>query len=174
MTNPRSMYDLTGEWLALMAALEDTLDEATGEYVEPLGIDDALAALGEDVRAKLAGCGHVLRRLKADAAAVAEEERRLRGRRQRIDASRQRLEERVREMMLTTGETRVKTPTISLSLSKPSSRVEVTGPVPAQYLTTPVMPEPRPMLAEIKAAIKAGVAVPGASLVEGKRTLRLT
>jgi len=171
---PKSIYDLEGEWLGLLAALEDTFDETTGEYSEPTGIDEAFAALGEDVEAKLAGCAHVLKRLKADAAMVAEEEKRLAARRKRLDASRQRLEERVRELMLLTETARVKTPTISLTLSKASMRVEVVGPVPAQYLTTPVMPEPRPMLAEIKKAIKAGVAVPGASLVEGRRSLRIT
>ena len=174
MSNPRSMYDLEGEWLGLLAALEDTFDETTGEYSEPTGIDEAFAALGEDVEVKLAGCAHVLRRLKADSAMVAEEEKRLAARRKRIDASRQRLEERVRELMLLTETPRVKTPTISLTLAKASMRVEVVGPVPAQYLTTPVMPEPKPMLAEIKKALRKGARIPGACLIEGKRSLRIT
>jgi len=169
------MFDLTGEWLGLLAALSDNFDPETGEYShDPDELEEAFAALGEDVEAKLAGCAHVLKRLKADSAMVAEEEKRLAARRKRLDASRQRLEERVRELMLLTDTPRVKTPTISLTLAKASMRVEVVGPVPAQYLTTPVMPEPKPMLAEIKKAIRAGVAVPGASLVEGRRSLRIS
>jgi hypothetical protein len=174
MTTPNSIYGLTGSWLDLMAALEDTFDEATGEYHEPEGTDAAFEALGEDIEAKLCGCAHVLRRLKADAALVGDEVSRLQARRKRIDASRVRLEERVRLLMVQTETPRAKNPSITITLSKAAQVVSITGPVPPQYCTTPVLPEARPMKAEIKAAIKAGVAVPGAELVDGSRSLRIT
>lgn len=173
MSGPMSVFDLTGAWLHLMDALEDRFDPETGEYREPEGIEAAFAALGEDVEAKIAGCGHVIRRMKADGNAIADEEARLRARRKRLDAGRHRLEDRVRELMILTETRTAKTASITVTLAKPAKCVEVTGPVPEQFMSRPVMPDPRPVLADIARAIKAGIAVPGAALVDGKRSLRI-
>lgn len=170
-----SIYDLTEEWLTLMAALEATFDPETGEYVTDADeIEAAFDALSDDINAKLAGCGHVIRRFRADAAALAEEEKRLKQRRHRLDAARERLEERVRELMMLTNTRIAKTASITVSLSKPAKRVDVYGSVPARFWTVPVLPEPRPILADIARALKAGEDVPGAELVDGMRSLRIT
>ncbi len=173
MSTPKSMYDLGGEWLALMHASEPLFDAETGEEIDSdSSLDAAFAALGEDVTAKLAGCGHVLRRLKADAAQVADEEKRLRARRASIDASRERLEVRVRDLMDLTSTASVKTPTISVSLAK-------TAPRRPEVFDDALLPDlfrapPKPgapILKSIKLAIEGGAEVPGARLVDGKRRL---
>lgn len=171
------MFDLEGEWLTLMEAMEASFDEETGEYLTDADeIESAFGALGENIAEKLAGCGHVLRRFKADICAVAEEEMRLKAKRYRIDAARERLEERVRGLMLTTGMLKAKTASLTISLSKPSVRVEVLdgAAIPERFMVTPEPPPPKPVLADIKRALKAGEEVPGTELVEGKRTLRIS
>lgn len=173
MTTPHSIYDLTDQWLVLMRALEDTLDEETGEYAEPAGIDAAFAALGDDVTAKLGGCGHVLLRLKADADALQAEEKRLRARRGRIEAARERLAERVRELMILTETHTAKTASITVTLAKAPMVLEVTDESAINGMFW-IHTAPRLARKEVTAALKRGGNIAGAKLVEGKRGLRVS
>jgi len=185
---PKSIYDLEGEWLGLMAALEDTFDEATGEYSEPEGIDEAFAALGDDIVEKLGGCGFVLRRLRAENAAIAAEEKRLAAIRKRGAKAIERFEDRLKLLMVAAedelkarsakgkkpGTCTARVPGMTITLAAASEQLDITGPVPAQWMSTPVAPAPAPMRNEIKAALKKGVRIPGALLVPGNRGLRIS
>jgi hypothetical protein len=172
---PKSIFDLTGEWMRLMEATQDVFNPEDGTYVspDPADVEAAFAALGESVTAKLAGCGHVRQRLKADAAILKAEEQRLAARRRSLDAGRERLEQRMRELMELTDTTSVKTPSITVSLSKPGTRVEITDDiaVPLAFRKPPVLGAP--ILKSIKMAIESGAEVPGAALVASKRRLTI-
>lgn len=174
---PRSIFDLEGKWLRLLELSHDGFDPETGEYLE---MDKLFAELEGDVDNKIAGCGFVIMRLKKDAEMVNDEMKRLKEKKGRIDAGRQRLENRVRDFMaLTSDESEgksVKKPWISVTLSKPSKNtVSVTNPgeIPAEFMTVPVMPDPKPIVADIKKALKTGQHVPGTMLIESKRTLTI-
>lgn len=171
---PKSMFDLEGEWLRLLEMAHQGFDPETGEYLTEEQIDRVFAELAGDVENKVAGCGFVLMRLKKEAEMVDEEAKRLADKKKRILAGRERLQERVRELMKLTNTSNVKKPWISVTLSKPSKNtVEVTnqGAIPVGYMTIPILPARKPIIADIKKALKAGEDVPGAKLIESKRTL---
>lgn len=171
---PKSIFDLEGEWLRLLQMSHQGYDSETGEFLEPEDIDKAFANLAGDVEHKVAGCGFVLLRLKKDAEMVDEEAKRLATKKKRIEAGRERLEERVRELMKMTKTPTVKKPGISVTLSKASmNKVEITNErkIPDKYMSLPVTPLPKPIMAAIKKALKDNENVPGAKLVESKRTL---
>ena len=171
---PKSMFDLEGEYLRLLEMAHQGFDVETGEYLTEEEVDKAFASLAGDVENKVAGCGFVLMRLKKEAAMVDDEAKRLDDKKRRILAGHERLQERLRELMALTDTPSVKKPWISVTLAKESlNTVSVTneGEIPNEYMTKPVAPSPKPILADIKKALKAGQVVPGAKLVPSKRTL---
>ena len=175
---PKSIFDLEGEWLRLLEMAHQGYDPETGEYLEPEDLDKAFAELTGDVEDKVAGCGFVLMRLKKDAAMVDEEAKRLKKKKDQILAGRERLEERLRELMVVTNTAKVKKPFVSVSLAKEQlGKVEVLdeGKVPGEFMTVPVAPDPKPMLTEIKtflkSALDSGKEISWAKLVPSKRTL---
>ncbi len=179
--HPRSIYDLEGEFIRLLEMAHQGFDPETGEYLNEDEIDRAFAELEGDLDDKIAGCGFVIMRLKKEAAMVDEEAKRLRDKKARMDKGRERLEERVRDLMILVADPgagkSVKKPWISVTIAKPSkNKVQLLNAklIPSEFMTVPQAPDPKPIMAEIKKALKAKIEVPGAELVQGRRTLTIT
>ncbi len=170
---PRSMFDLEGEWFNLLEMSRQEMDPETGEYLIEEQIDAAFTALAGDIETKVAGCGFVLLRLKKEADMVKDEERRLQAKRKRVEGGYDRLEGRLREMMQLTKTDKVTKPQISVTLRKATKQVEVTvfEQLPKKYITHSPAPDPRPDKQALARDLKANVEVPGARLVDGKRSI---
>lgn len=192
MSIPKSTYDLEGEWRHLLDAMEDTFDTETGTYSPDVdAIEEALSKLGDDIVEKLGGCGFVLRRLRAENAAVAAEAKRLDAIRKRGAAAVERFEDRVKQLMVAAedelktrsakgkkpGKCTARVPGMTITLAEASLKLSITGPVPAEYMTVPVLPAAVPDKQALTKALKAledGETIEGACLVDGSRGLRLT
>lgn len=172
MSTPKSIYDLEGEWSQLLEIAELGYDPDTGEAFDPEDIDHAFAALTDDIEEKMAGCAFVTMRLRSNADAIDGEIKRLLAKRKSMENGRQRLLERMRELMTRAELDKVKALGVSISLAKhPRKRVDVVDvfQLDAQYLRPERDPEPDKVA--ILAALKAGREVEGAQLVDGNRTL---
>ena len=188
MSVPKSIYGLGAEWAYLLRCAEQCFDDDGVEIDTDEGLDSALAALGDDIVEKLGGCGFVLRRLRAENAAIAAEEKRLAAIRKRGAKAIERFEDRIKLLMVAAedelkarsakgkkaGTCTAKVPGMTITLAAASEQLSLTGPVPEQWMSKPITPAPEPMRNDIKAALKKGVRIPGALLVPGNRGLRIT
>jgi hypothetical protein len=73
--------------------------------------------------------------------------------------------------MQVAGVTKIECPHFRLAIQNNPPRVDVYEPglVPAEFMTQPVAPPPEPNKAAIAGALKAGIEVAGARLVQGQR-----
>lgn len=161
------LYQLSAEYRRLIDAEDESIDATTGEVTNDFGA--ALAAIQDGIEVKAENCAAVLQSLKADAAAIEEEEKRLRARRKAIEANHERLRTYVRDCMVQAGVTKLKSPRFSLTVQAGRQKVQVddVAALPGEYLAVKVEPKKD----EIAAALKAGTEVPGASLVTGEAVL---
>lgn len=150
-----NLYELTQNAAYLQQLLEDgDIDEQTfNDSLESLMIDDKVESICK-----------VIRNLEAQAAAFKEEADRLTKKRQTAENGVQRLKESLANFLQTTNSKKITAGLFTVSLGS-SKSVEVTGEkaLPECYLTPQ---PPKVNKVEIGAALKAGVAVPGAALTE--------
>lgn len=166
-----SMFDLSADYERLLQIAELGADPVTGEVYEPEDIDKAFTEIKGEAEDKISSTAYVLQRLKADANVLDEEIKRLKAKRDSILAGRERLQDRLREFMATAEVHKVKTPSISVSLGKPSERCEITDEtaVPDDYARVVRQVEKQ----QVKDALKKGQDVPGAQLVNGPNRLTI-
>ena len=163
-----ALYTLVGQYRQLAERLADLdLDAATvADTIEAAGLTDAL-------QDKAQGVEMVARAAEVHVPAIDAEIARL----QALKAHRQKIAQGLRDYLLANmqaaGIERITCPLFTLSVKRNPPAVEVLDPleVPAQFWVTP---EPRPPglridKAAVKAAIKAGVDVPGCRMVHGAR-----
>lgn len=108
--------------------------------------------------------------LDSDTSAIDAEIKRLQERKKAINSNKDRLKEYLRYNMEQTGINKISCPLFTVTLGKPTKKVEVVDLdlIPDEYVT--IKSEVKPNLTELKKAMKEND-VPGAVMVEGKSRL---
>ena len=106
-----TLYELTGQMQLLYSLMSDP--EADPELVA-----DSLEAVSGERDVKLDGSGRVRAQMKADIAAIKAEEERLANRRKVMENNLKRMEEHVKDSMIATGDTKIKTELFTFSIQK--------------------------------------------------------
>lgn len=143
------------------------VDEETGEFFDVSDLDALEMAFNE--KAENVAC--YIKGLEADAAAIKAEEKALADRRRAIEKRAEHLREYLAYNMQANGLTKLETPRAALSFRK-SKSVDIVdeSELPAQYLAQKITTTPNKKA--IGDALKNGVSVPGAALIE-KNNLQL-
>lgn len=151
------LYELVDAALDLQEQLEagEMDEQAFTEAIDSIGLDKKIESI----------CG-VLRNLEAEAEAFKAEKERLAARERTARNAVDRLKAYLVENVKTLGAKTVKVGTFALSLGK-SKSVEVLDAtkIPAQYL---IEQAPKVDKANISKALKGGIEVPGARLLESE------
>ena len=157
--NAPTLYGITAELNAILAAIEDNGGEITPE------IENALAINEEQFATKAVDYGHAILNLKAMAAAAKAEKDRLANLQKFYENTQKRLEGALSQAMQVFGKDKVENATMRLSLRHTTAtEVDDIALLPSEFKTTKV--EEVADKTAIKKAIQAGEAVPGAHLVE--------
>ena len=160
-----SLYILAQQYRAdsdKLAAME--LDEQT--------LADTLEGMGGELELKAENVVMFARNLEVTAAAIKDAEAQMAARRKAMESRAASLKRYVLENMQFAGIQKIEGPLFKLSIRENPPSVEVSEPdlIPLEYMTQPDPPPPAPNKIAIKAAIAAGVDVPGAKV---NRTTRL-
>lgn len=161
MTTLAPLYEVAGEARAIYEKLMDLdLDDQT--------IQDTLEA-ETDMVPKVQSYGFVIRNMEAMESAVNAEAERLAMRARIIANRREALKKRLLDAMVYSGIQKVEHPQFTISVQKNPPSVDVFDErqIPAEYMTDPKPPEPKPNKTLIKKAIQDGFEVSGAKLVQG-------
>lgn len=162
--NPVALYELANDYRELLAladsgdvpaeVIRDTLEGLQGD-IQIKAINVAKFALGLDATAD-----------QIDAAAKAMQERANRVRK-RSDQIRAYL---LLQMQLT-NISKIECPEFTLAVRKTPEAVQIleTAEIPPEYMSQPEPPPPKPDKVALKAALKAGVEIPGVYLQGGER-----
>lgn len=155
-----SLYELDQSVLAVLDG-GFVIDEETGEI---LFDSENLDALQMERSEKMESIALFVKNLESDASAIKTEEKSLATRRGVKERKAERLKRYLSDSMNAFGETRVETPRCALSFRK-SEAVEITDPtlIDSAYLKTA---DPQPDKTAIKKALKSGVEIQGAQLIE--------
>jgi len=155
-----TMYELTGQWLELMAMAED-------EEIDPEILADTIEQVDGDLEAKAENYAKVLRMLDGEAKAIDEEAKRLTARAKVIKNNCDRLKRSLEGMMIATGKRKFKTKLFSFGIQKNPARLVLDDAeaIPAEYW---VPQEPKLDNAAVKAAIEQGIEISGAHLEQGE------
>ena len=162
-----TLYELTSEYLELLAMLEDP------DVDEDL-INDTLEALGGELEAKADGYARVMRQMDADAKAIKAEEERLANRRKSLENRSAALKSRLQQMMEITGKVKFKTELFSFGIQKNPAAVvmdeQYIENIPECYL---IAQEPKIDKQKIKEDLKAGLDLEGIAHLEQTESLRI-
>jgi predicted nuclease with TOPRIM domain len=160
------LYELTNEYLKAyeaIAAAEGEVDDTTSDW-----LDELQGEVGE----KLEGCGRVLANLAGELSAIEgkrkafeAEAKRLRDKEKSIEAQADRLKKYLIFNLESLGEKKFKTENFAFSVGEPKA-VQIDDPtaIPGEFVDY----EPKIRKSEIAKELKAGVAVPGATLLTNK------
>lgn len=154
---------------AILEAIEQAInfvDEETGE-ISNVDLSATLEALQTARDEKLENVGLYIKNLAAEADLIKAEEAALRDRRQAKERKAERLKTYLTASLLNSEQSKFETPRLALSFRK-SVAVEITNEaaLPAAYVKTQTVTTPDKNA--IKAAIKSGKKVTGATLTERK------
>ena len=159
-----TLYEMTGEWIALLDMLEDP-------DTDPQAIADTLEGLEGELEDKADNYAAVIDTLKADSAALKAEEERLRDRRKAVDNNIDRMKRSLENMMLTTGKTKFKTLRYSFGIQKnPPSVVLDGGTIPEEYL---IPAEPTVNKKQMIIDLRSGKDLTGIAHIEQTESLRI-
>lgn len=158
-----TLYQLAKEYEELYAQVETTDDdEEFGSVLRRLGeIED------EDLPRKAEQYAMIIRDCEAKAEMLKKESKRLRQRAERYESTIERLRVSVRVAMQTTGAVKIPTKIGTWTYGKltPSVVIHYPPEIPQEYIR---VREPEFDKAAIKRALKQGIDVPGAALVENE------
>jgi hypothetical protein len=139
--------------------------------VDAQTVMDTLESLDGELNEKAVSVAMFSRNLDATAAAVREAGKAMLERAARLE----RRAESIRQYMLYQLQfaqvSKIECPwfTIAIKRNPPAVVIDDEQALPAEYLTQPEPPAPRPDKAKIKDALKAGADVPGARLIQSDR-----
>jgi len=144
------------------------LDDEAGEF-SPQALADTLDGLTMALTEKAHNIARLRQNWLADEKAIDTEIKRLQALKKIRKNRREALEDYLRHNMSKAGIQKIEAPDFSITLGKPSEAVQVEDveALPESMVRIQRAPDK----AAIKAAIKSGVPVPGAALVEGKPRL---
>ena len=162
-----TLYELTSEYLDLLAMLEDP------DVDEDL-INDTLEGIDGELEVKAAGYARVMRQMDADAKAIKAEEERLANRRKSLENRSAALKSRLQQMMEITGKVKFKTELFSFGIQKNPAAVvmdeQYIENIPECYL---IIQEPKIDKQKIKEDLKAGLDLEGIAHLEQTESLRI-
>lgn len=161
-----SLYNLSGEYRALaqLLAAGDYDEEAVRDTIEASGLPEAIAE-------KAQGCEMVARMMEADIPTIDAEIKRLQELKKSRQAKADALRKYVLDNMLACEIQSIDAPLFSIKVAKNPPSVEIFDErqIPADYMSSPPPPAPKPDKKLIAQAIKDGFDVPGAKLSQGFR-----
>ena len=162
-----TLYELTSEYLDLLAMLEDP------DVDEDL-INDTLEGIDGELEVKADGYARVMRQMDADAKAIKAEEERLANRRKSLENRSAALKSRLQQMMEITGKVKFKTELFSFGIQKNPAAVvmdeQYIENIPECYL---IIQEPKIDKQKIKEDLKAGLDLEGIAHLEQTESLRI-
>jgi hypothetical protein len=162
-----TLFQIAAEYRHITDVLMDSgVDEQT--------LSDTLEGEAWPLELKAQNYGFVIRNLQATAASIKDAEKQMADRRKSIEKRADALTEWLKTGLEIARVTKLDCPHFALTIKKNPPSVDVWDEkqIPAQYMRTPEPPPPPasvPDKAAIKDAIKAGVEVPGAQVVQGTR-----
>jgi len=160
-----TLYELTSEYMELLAMLEDP---DTEEAV----ILDTLEGVGGELEEKADGYARVMRQMDADAKAIKAEEERLYNRRKSLENRSAWLKGRLQNVMELTGKTKFKTPLFSFTIQNNPVSVVIDNEseIPAAYW---IPQEPMLDKVKLKEDLKAGCVFEGIAHLAQTQSLRI-
>ena len=162
-----TLYELTSEYMELLAMLEDP------DVDEDL-INDTLEGIDGELEVKADGYARVMRQMDADAKAIKAEEERLANRRKSLENRSAALKGRLQQMMEITGKVKFKTELFSFGIQKNPAAVvmdeQYIENIPECYL---IIQEPKIDKQKIKEDLKAGLDLEGIAHLEQTESLRI-
>lgn len=163
MTNI-SLYQIAAEHRQMVDALMDCQDDAAA-------IADTIEAESFPLELKAQNVAYAIRNLESSAEAIKQAEQDMAARRKSIEKRAANIREYLKTCMEIAGVQKIACPHFQLSIAKNPAGVEIFEPalIPAEFMRTPEPLPPAPDKAAIKAAINAGMDVPGALLTQGTR-----
>lgn len=156
-----TIYELTEEYLQLLAASEDA------DY-DPEIIESMMSDIGEDIENKAESYLIVDKELESKENALDAEIKRLTARKKTISSNRTKIKDTLKNVMEVTGKTKFKTNLFSLYIKNNPPSVKLDVPVeelPIEYLTFDV---PKPNKDMIKKALLADEDIKFAHLEQGQ------
>lgn len=165
--NALTLYQIAAEYRQITDILMDSgADEQT--------LKDTLEGEAWPLELKAQNYGFVIRNLQATAASIKEAETQMAARRKAIEKRAADLLERLKTGLEIAGVQKLDCPHFALTIKKNPQAVEIFEPalIPASFMRMPEPPPPPSPAPDRKAiadAIKGGLEVPGALLVQGTR-----
>ncbi len=162
-----TLYELTTEYMELLAMLEDP------DVDEDL-IADTLEGIDGELEVKADGYARVMRQMDADAKAIKAEEERLANRRKSLENRAANLKSRLQQMMEITSKVKFKTELFSFGIQKNPAAVVIDEQyienIPEEYL---IRQDPKIDRAKLKEDLKAGKDLDGIAHLEQTESLRI-
>lgn len=162
-----TLYELTGQFQALLALAEDP-------DTDPQIIEDSFEALSGEIEDKADGYAKVRAELMAQSASLKAEIYRLRARKDSVDKNIDRLMKGLEIAMIMTGKVKFKTSLFSFGIQKNPAAVvmdeQYIENIPEEYL---IPQEPKIDRQKIKEDLKAGKDLQGIAHLEQTEGLRI-
>ncbi|TBL15260.1 siphovirus Gp157 family protein [Bacillus paranthracis] len=156
MTN---LYTLTGQYLELQNMIEDGVD--------PEVLTDTLEAVEEAIETKAENIIRLVKNQEATVEAIKNEKKRLDARQKALENSNKRLKDYLFDSMKVTGNEKIKTDLVTISIKKNPKSVKVTDitAIPALYFK-----EQEPTLDKKKVLdnLKKGIEIEGAEIQQSE------
>lgn len=151
-----NLYELTGEYLSLMALADDP-------DIDPEVFADTLEAMDGELEAKADGYAKIIRQLEYESAAYRAESKVLTGKAVTADKKIDRLKKALKESMELTGKTSFKTELFSFGIrkNKPSVVIEDAKKIPVEFMRTK---DPEPDKTALYNYLKSGNVLDGVHL----------
>lgn len=143
-----TIYELTQEYLQLLALAED-------ELTDPQTLDDTMEAIQGEIEDKADGYAKIMLQLYAQSDGLDKEIKRLTEKKRAIDNNAKQLKNRLQQAMEATGKTKFKTDLFSFGIQKNPVALVIDDAekIPEEFL---IAQAPKVDNAGIKAALKAG------------------
>lgn len=159
-----SLYVIAAEHRQMVDRLMDTQDDSQT-------IADTIEAESYPLEIKAQNVAYAIRNMEATADAIRAAEKQMAERRKSIENRAQHIRDYLQTCMEIAKVSKIECPHFALMIRNNPPSVDVFEPslVPAEFMKQPESPPPSPDKTAIKEAIKAGLEVPGAMLVQAKR-----
>jgi hypothetical protein len=168
-TTALTLYQIEDHLAALIDSVDMVPDDEPGLLAE---LEEDIARTLELELKKVDGVSHMLAHFESQAQFAAAEIKRLQASKKRYERAGERLEAYVRGAMQLAGRDKLEGETSTLQIRKNPAAVYISNcdAIPAEYqvISTSVSVDK----ARVSKALKAGVVVPGAELVQGERLER--
>lgn len=159
-----ALYDIAAEY-------REAADKLADLDLDPQTVADTLEGLSGELEVKAQNVAFFARNLEATASAIKQAEADMAARRKSLEKRAEGLRQYIFTSMQVAGIEQIECPHFRLSIKKNPAAVDIYEPglVPAEFMTTPVAPDPAPDKKAIADAIRAGREVAGAKLTQGAR-----